>query len=96
MKREYFGCKHTFYAYLLTSLQCSIIMLAMMIKKQKKVREAQKTTPEEQEIGLLRELLPKIGGENRAYIKGEINALLYAQEDTQKMTASAAQKGGLP
>jgi len=57
--------------------------------------EAQKTTPEEQEIGLLRELLPKISGECRAYIKGAAEALFYAQEDTQKMAASAAQKGVL-
>jgi len=40
----------------------------------------QKTAQEEQEIGLLREWLPKIGGEYRAYIKGAARALLYAQE----------------
>ena len=55
----------------------------------------QEKTQEEQEIGLLREWLPKIDGECRAYIKGATEALLYAQEDTQKMAASAAQKGVL-
>jgi len=34
----------------------------------------------ESEIDLLREWLPKIKSENRAYIKGALNALLYAQE----------------
>ena len=56
----------------------------------------QETAQEEQEIGLLRELLPKISREFRAYIKGATEALLYAQEDTQKMTVSAAEKGVLP
>jgi len=95
MKRVYFGQKHTFYAYLLTNLQCRNIILAMMINKQKKVREAQETTPEEQEIGLLREFLPKISGECRAYIKGATEALLYAQEDTQEMSEKTLQKGVL-
>ena len=35
---------------------------------------------EEAEIKLLKEWLPKISGENRAYIKGVTKALLYAQE----------------
>jgi len=61
----------------------------------KTVLKKQETAQEEQEIGLLREWLPKIGGESRAYIKGEINALLYAQEDTQKMAVSAAKNGGV-
>jgi hypothetical protein len=38
------------------------------------------TEQEEAEIGLLREWLPKISGEYRAYIKGALKALLYAQE----------------
>jgi hypothetical protein len=63
--------------------------------RQKTVRKEQETPPEEQEIGLLREWLPKISREFRAYIKGATEALLYAQEDTQKMAASAAQKGVL-
>ena len=67
----------------------------MVRKKQEIVLERQETAQEEQEIGLLREWLPKIGGESRAYIKGEINALLYAQEDNQKMAVSATQKGGV-
>ena len=50
--------------------------------------EKQETALEEQEIGLLREWLPKIGGERRAYIKGATKALLYAQEGPQKMTIS--------
>jgi hypothetical protein len=38
------------------------------------------TDEEEQEIGLLKEWLPKISREHRAYIKGASEALLYAQE----------------
>ena len=60
----------------------------MLSLKQEAVREKQETALEEQEIGLLREWLPKIGGERRAYIKGATKALLYAQEDTQKMAIS--------
>jgi hypothetical protein len=56
----------------------------------------QETVPEEQEIGLLKEWLPKISGECRAYIKGVSKALLYAQEEPQKMAASVTQKGVLP
>ena len=40
----------------------------------------QKTECEEPEIGLLKEWLPKIGGEKRAFIKGASKALLYVQE----------------
>jgi len=53
--------------------------------RQKIVWEEQAKTREEQEIGLLRELLPKIDGECRAYIKGATKALLYAQEETQQI-----------
>jgi len=63
--------------------------------KQKTALEAQETPQEEQEIGLLRELLPKISGEYRAYIKGATEALLYAQEDSQKMAENAVQEGVL-
>ena len=35
---------------------------------------------EEPEINLLREWLPRINGEYRAYIKGASKALLYVQE----------------
>jgi len=56
----------------------------------------QETAQEEQEIKLLKEWLPRISMEFRAYIKGATKALLYAQEDNQKMAASAAQKGVLP
>ena len=65
----------------------------MMHFEQETVLEKQETALEEQEIGLLREWLSKIGGERRAYIKGATKALLYAQEDTQKMAAT--QKGVL-
>ena len=46
----------------------------------------QETEQEEPEIGLLKEWLPKISGESRAYIKGASKALLYAQEESQKTT----------
>jgi len=49
----------------------------------------QETTQEEREIGLLREWLPKINEECRAYIKGAAKALLYAQEEPQEMAASS-------
>ena len=64
--------------------------------KQEIVWEKQETAQEEQEIKLLKEWLPRISMEFRAYIKGATKALLYAQEDNQKMAASAAQKGVLP
>jgi hypothetical protein len=38
------------------------------------------TEQEEPEIGQLREWLPKLSGESRAYIRGASQALLYAQE----------------
>jgi hypothetical protein len=50
----------------------------------------QETVQEEQEIGLLKEWLPRISGECRAYIKGAAKALLYAQEDPQKMIVPKA------
>jgi hypothetical protein len=40
----------------------------------------QQSEREEAEIELLREWLPKISGENRAYLKGASEALLYVQE----------------
>jgi len=43
---------------------------------------SQETDVEEPDIKVLREWLPKISGECRAYIKGATKALLYAQEDT--------------
>ena len=55
----------------------------------------QEKTQEEQEIGLLREFLPKISGECRAYIKGATEALLYAQEEPQEISVTAMQKGVL-
>jgi hypothetical protein len=45
------------------------------------VETMQQSEQEEPEIGLLREWLPKISGEYRAYLKGASEALLYAQED---------------
>jgi len=42
----------------------------MMYLEQETTWEKQEKTQEEQEIGLLRELLPRIDGECRAYIKG--------------------------
>ena len=50
----------------------------------------QETEPEEQDIGLLKEWLPKISGKSRALIKGASKALLYAQEESQK---TETQKG---
>jgi hypothetical protein len=52
----------------------------------------QEIATEEQEIGLLREWLPKIDKECRTYIKGATQALLYAQEEPEKMAACAASK----
>jgi hypothetical protein len=46
--------------------------------------QEQETVHEEQEIGLLEEWLPRINGECRAYIKGAVQALLYAQEEPEK------------
>ena len=40
-----------------------------------------KSDYEESEITLLRELLPKISGERRAFIKGASEAFLYVQEN---------------
>ena len=95
MKKEYFGQKHKFHAYLLINLQCNNKILTMMSIEQKTVRKEQEKTQEEQEIGLLREWLPKIDGECRAYIKGATEALLYAQEENQEMTVTATKKGVL-
>ena len=53
----------------------------------------QEIAQEEQEIRLLKEWLPRISIEFRAYIKGAVKALLYAQEDSREMAASTAQKG---
>ena len=44
----------------------------------------QETEQEEQDIGLLKAWLPRISGESRAFIKGASEALLYAQEESQK------------
>jgi len=76
----------------LTNQQCYSKILTMKGLEQKTIREEQEKTQEEQEIGLLRELLPRIDGERRAYIKGATTALLYAQEGPQQMVA--IQKGG--
>jgi hypothetical protein len=57
----------------------------MMYSEQKTAQEEQETALEEQEIGLLRELLLRIDGECRAYIKGAVKALLYAQEEPQQI-----------
>ena len=43
---------------------------------------SQQIEVEEREISLLKELLPKISSECRAYIKGAAEALLYAQENS--------------
>jgi len=68
-------------------------MLSMIKINQEVVPEEQETALEEREIGLLREWLPKIGGEYRAYIKGAAKALLYAQERNQEI--AVIQKGGI-
>ena len=49
----------------------------------------QEPVTEEQEIRLLREWLPRIGGECRAYIKGATQALLYVQEEPEKIAAAS-------
>ena len=74
-------------------LQCCIYYVTMMYIEQEKTQKTQETAFEEQEIGLLRELLPRIDGGCRAYIKGAAIALLYAQEEPQQM--AAAQKEGV-
>jgi hypothetical protein len=56
-----------------------------MYTKHETVQKEQETAFEEQEIGLLRELLPRIDGKCRAYIKGATTALLYAQEEPQQV-----------
>jgi hypothetical protein len=48
-----------------------------------------KTSREEREIMLLKERLPKISNECRAYIKGASQALLYAQEGNLNIFTSA-------
>jgi hypothetical protein len=55
----------------------------------------QETIQEEEEIVLLREWLPQIGEEHRAYIKGATEALLYAQEDSEK-PVPVLQEAALP
>jgi len=42
----------------------------------------------EPEINLLREWLPKIKREDRSYIKGALNALLYVQEKQEILMES--------
>ena len=49
----------------------------------------QQTDLDEQEISLLNESLPKISEEYRAYIKGAIMALLFAQEEFARIPAEA-------
>jgi len=61
----------------------------MVRMKQKPFRKKQETAQEEREIGQLKELLPKISGECRAYIKGAAQALLYAQEEPEEMAVSS-------
>ena len=53
----------------------------------------QETAKEEQEIRLLREWLPKINGKCRAYIKGAVKALLYAQEEPQQRSQKWVKTG---
>ena len=47
----------------------------------------------ESEISLLKEWLPKISEENRAYIKGAAKALLYAQENQDALTNPRSKQG---
>jgi hypothetical protein len=56
----------------------------------------QKPVREEQEIRLLKEWLPRISAECRAYIKGAAKPLLYAQEEPEKIAAFNTPKGVLP
>jgi len=45
----------------------------------------------EPDISLLREWLPKIKSENRSYIKGAVNALLYVQEEQKLSVGESSQ-----
>jgi len=47
----------------------------------------------ESEISLLKEWLPKISEENRAYIKGAAKALLYVQENQDALTNPRSKQG---
>jgi hypothetical protein len=49
---------------------------------------------EDPEIKLLKEWLPKISGEWRAYIKGASKALLYAQETFSNVVEQVPMKHG--
>jgi hypothetical protein len=53
----------------------------------------QEAIQEEQEIKLIREWLPRIGREHRAYIKGATKALLYAQEEPKKVEGKNVHMG---
>ena len=44
------------------------------------VETRQKPEPNEAEISLLEEWLPKVRGEHRAYLKGAARALFFVQE----------------
>ena len=67
-------------------------MLSMIRTNQKTILERQEIAQEEQEIRLLKELLPKISVECRAYIKGATRALLYAQEEPQEMAVIQSER----
>jgi hypothetical protein len=53
----------------------------------------QQIEQEDEEIGLLREWLPKIGLGSRAYIRGASQALLYVQENQCLNTGSLPDPG---
>ena len=48
------------------------------------LKEEKKGDRENEDIRLLEEWLPKINRENRAYLKGAAEALVYAQEEEEK------------
>ena len=64
--------KSTYFCLILTNEHCFIYNTPMVDKKHQE--------HEEPGISLLREWLPKVNGENRAFIKGAAKALLYVQE----------------
>jgi len=66
----------------------------MLGLKQETIPE--ETLQEEQEIGLLKEWLPKISGECRAFLKGASQALLYAQEEPEKTGIGSLEKPSFP
>ena len=81
--RKNFGLKFLFLGLYIDKMLLGCIYYVTMLHLKHEI------ATEEQEIGLLREWLPKVGGDSRAYIKGAAQALLYAQEEPHETTATA-------